>query len=162
MILKEADRGWKHGELHAPLLDYFNITLPCGDSCPLRHARAGKCVLSDVKDKIFMDFTSPVINETLVLLEADPYRLLMRKDKQSCTVRYNCPENLVYSLTNQCIYEMNIDQPSKHDLLIVPQRACKPTSNLPDSSNYFLVDSCVIPDDALRYGSFDNCSAVVF
>ncbi len=42
-IIKEAQRQWRHGNVYGPFLDYFNLTLPCGDSCPTKFAKTGKC-----------------------------------------------------------------------------------------------------------------------
>ncbi|CAL8140171.1 unnamed protein product [Orchesella dallaii] len=67
------------------------------------------------------------------------------RDKQTCTIKYNGPENLVYYISNQCIYAVNIPDPTKHELLIVPQKKYKPSTSLPDSSKYFLIQICVIP-----------------
>ncbi|CAL8145069.1 unnamed protein product [Orchesella dallaii] len=47
----------------------------------------------------------------------------------------------------------HIPDPSKHELLIVPQKECKPSTCLPDSSKYFLIQNCVDrhPSDELDF-----------
>ena len=149
-ILKTAATEWKEGRVYPPLLDYFNYTLPCGDDCPLRFARAQKCWLSDDKKKLFMDFTVPVINRTLHLVEADPFTLIAQSKNKTCKVTYTGPTNAVVSDKENCVYSVNI---KRADIVMAPDKECATSSKLPDGSNYFKLDHCAprTPHDAWDY-----------
>ncbi|CAG7829357.1 unnamed protein product, partial [Allacma fusca] len=42
-IVQEAARQWEQGKVDPALLDYFNISIPCGKRCPIHLARAQSC-----------------------------------------------------------------------------------------------------------------------
>lgn len=142
-IIKEAQRQWKHGNVYGPFLDYFNLTLPCGDSCPTKFAKTGKCELSEEKDKIFLDLTIPIINQSMILLEADPFKMMLRKGNQTCAVKYNGPNFVVLSLKDSCVHTVNVRDASKHDLIYAPYGDCTNHNGQSEQSKYFIVDDCV-------------------
>jgi len=62
-MLKEARRKWLEKKMD-PFLDYFNYTLPCEDTCPLKYSNARSCQLSFDNQKLFVRFDVPVIDNT--------------------------------------------------------------------------------------------------
>jgi len=141
-IVKEAMRKWKEGKVYAPFLDFLNFTMDCGDGCPIAFARAQECYMNDERTRLYFDFTAPVINETLRLLEADPFDIMLKKDNSTCKIRYNGPENAVLSVKEDCVYGINVKKPVIRDLILSPSRGCKPQSQLPESTKYFRLDEC--------------------
>ncbi|CAG7731317.1 unnamed protein product, partial [Allacma fusca] len=63
--LRETRRQWKLGKVNEEFLDYFNITLPCAESCPVQYARSGKCALTEDRSKLYFEFAAPIISEDL-------------------------------------------------------------------------------------------------
>jgi hypothetical protein len=55
------------------IVNLLNFTLPCGDSCPMRYAKAKRCHISHDRTTLYVDFSTPVINETLMVVEADAF-----------------------------------------------------------------------------------------
>ncbi len=141
--IKEANRKWKQKEVYGPLLDYFNVSIPCGDSCPLKYAKAGKCELSETNDKVFLDFTLPSVNTSLAFVEVDPFTLMKRKGNKTCKVKYVGPQNVILSMDRQCVYGVNIKHSLKEDLIVSPATGCKPQTSLPEQEKYFVTDDCV-------------------
>jgi hypothetical protein len=45
-IVREPARQWKEKKVYSGLMDFFNLTLPCGDDCPIRLATAKSCFLN--------------------------------------------------------------------------------------------------------------------
>ena len=35
IIIREAARKWRKGEVYGPFMDHLNLTLPCGEDCPI-------------------------------------------------------------------------------------------------------------------------------
>jgi len=143
IIIREAARQWKHSEVYAPLLDYFNFTMPCSDDCPIKYAKAGRCELSEERNKLSMNFMVSHVNNSLVLAEADPFILMMRKgDDQTCTVRYKGPRTALLSLTSNCVLSTNVEIPSHMNLLVAPASGCKLPTSLPEATKHFTVSHC--------------------
>ncbi|CAG7815633.1 unnamed protein product [Allacma fusca] len=46
VMMQQATRLWKLGKVDPDFLDFFNVSLPCGDSCPITLARPRKCTSS--------------------------------------------------------------------------------------------------------------------
>lgn len=141
-IIQEAHRQWKDGLLSPQLMDYFNLSLPCGSMCPLGMATPQKCSLDVDKTRMFMQFSLPIINETLVLVEADPFELMVRKENKTCTVRYKGPTNAVLSRKSNCIYGLNLRKPASHDMILSPNDVCKGNLENTRDTHYFHVDEC--------------------
>jgi hypothetical protein len=141
-ILRESVRQWKQGKVYAPLMDYFNFTMPCGDDCPLYLSQAQKCELSEDGTKLYIDFSAPIINQTLQLIEADPFDLMLRRKNSTCTVRYIGNRNLLVSTTENCIYTVNVNRHFTHDLLVSPAHGCRPNTNSTEETKHFVVDHC--------------------
>ncbi|CAL8117307.1 unnamed protein product [Orchesella dallaii] len=148
-VIREADRQWHQRKVHASLLDHFNFTMPCGNHCPIHLAEAQKCFLSDDRKKLYMDFSAPLINETLVHLDADPFNLYVKKNNETCTVKYTGPSNAVMLQKDKCIYALNLKQPISRDLIVSPSRGCKPHTGFPKDLKHFSIGHCELqhPND---------------
>jgi len=149
-ILQEAQRAWKSHNLHAPFFDFINFSLPCGDDCPTRFAVAKQCRLSYDRTKLMMHFTTPVINQTLQLAEADAFKMMHQTSNLTCPIEYSGPSNVVVSTTHDCIYGVNV---KSTDLILSPSQGCQSESALPETSKYFALGKCRAkqPLDALDF-----------
>jgi len=137
-ILRTAHREWKQNRLYAPLLDIWNITLPCGDNCPVHFARPVRCALSPKRDEIFLTFTAPIINTNLTLAEADAFVFFTQQNNQTCSIVYNGPTNAIISTTQHCIHSINIQ---KSDIVLTSPE-CKSQTALPNPSTFYTIDKC--------------------
>ncbi|CAL8095938.1 unnamed protein product [Orchesella dallaii] len=143
-IIKEAARAWQDKKVYGPFLDHLNITFPCEKECPVKYAKAMKCELSPANNMLYMDIAVPLINQNAILIEADPFRLMLRKNNQTCSVKYNGPENVILSLKDHCIYPVDVRHSIKEDILIAPDHGqCADTSSISDNTKYFMVEHCV-------------------
>jgi hypothetical protein len=138
-IIKETKRQWADNKVYPPFFDYLNYTMPCGQSCPLKFAKGRNCRLSFDKTKLLMDFTTPIVNETLRLAEADSFELMHQTNNLTCSIKYTGPSNAIISTNQDCVYSVNV----KHsNLILSPSQDCKSVAALPDTSKYFALDKC--------------------
>lgn len=76
----QAVEEWKS----LPLFDFFNLTLPCGEQCPLSLAAAKSCSFhSDMKD-IYMLFDVPCALNRPKLVEAGAFKLMINTENKTC------------------------------------------------------------------------------
>jgi len=122
-------------------MDFLNLTLPCGDSCPLRLATAKKCFFhSDMKD-LYLTFDVPKIDADLQLVEADPFKLMLQTENKTCQVKYIGPQNAIVSNKEGCTYAVNLKSQATHDLILSPSSGCEPGSH--DTNNrHFGIERC--------------------
>jgi hypothetical protein len=155
-IIKDASRVWKEeGRIHPPFLDFFNFTLPCGDECPLKYSRVKSCRLQEEKKTLYVEFTVSAINTSLVVLEADPFQLMLRKRNETCSVNYIGPKNTILSVKDKCIYSLNVQPPVSHELIFSPSRGCVKKAGITETktSKHFALGSCqaTYPHDETDY-----------
>ena len=141
-VLQDAQRQWKDGRISSALLDYFNLTMPCGDECPINLAKAQRCGVSEDGTKLYLEFAAPAISNDLTLVEADPFNLMLRKGDKTCTIKYTGPQNAILSEKNQCVYAVNVKHPVKYDLILAPSRGCMPRVQKSTEMQHFAVDHC--------------------
>jgi len=92
-VIREASRQWKDGKLYPCFMDFLNYTLPCGEECTITLATVKKCSFhSDLKD-LYMTFDVPIVNPELKLVVADPFKLMLQTENQTCAVKYTGPLN---------------------------------------------------------------------
>lgn len=151
--IQEAYRQWKVKKIYPPLLDYLNFTLPCGDDCPLSLAVSSRCHMTEDHNEIYIDFSAPMIDNTLQLVEADPFELAVKKDDKICPVIYKGPRNAINSMKDGCTTAINIRPESTHEAILVSSKACISTTKLPEESKYFEIQKCSPrqPHDELHY-----------
>jgi len=137
--LKETSRQWKENKVNPAFFDYLNFTLPCEGICPLKNAIAQQCKLSYDKTKLYMKFTTPVVDTKLRLLEADPFDLIHKTENETCVIKYSGPRNVIISAEEDCVYSVNVKY---SDIILSPGGNCKQISTLPDTSTYFSLLEC--------------------
>lgn len=140
--IQEAARLWKDGKMSDGFLDYLNITLPCKDNCPLKFAIPRNCHLTEDRSTLFIEFNSPLLNRSLHLLEADPFRMMYRTKNKTCDVDYNGPKNMIVSNEQDCALSVNVRPPSAHELLLAPGQQCLNTATLSKEKTYFTITQC--------------------
>jgi len=140
-VIREANRQWKDGKLYPGFMDFLNYTLPCGDECLIRLATVKKCSFhSDLKD-LYMTFDVPVINLELKLVVADPFKLMLQTENQTCVVKYTGPINAIVSNKDGCAYASNLKTLAPHDQVITPSGPCERISS-ESRTRYFGVERC--------------------
>ena len=152
-IIKETHRNWKYAKVTGAFLDYLNFTLPCGDDCPLHFAQPQGCHMSDDLEKLYMNFIAPTVSNKLTLVEADPFKMYLRKGNKTCTIEYSGPTSAILSESENCLYGLNVKQPTSHDLIVSPSRGCKPHASFSKDARYFVVSRCEksLPQDFLDF-----------
>ncbi len=107
-IFEEATRQWKLEKVYAPLLDYFHFALPCRDDYLIRLATASKCPLACDRKSLYPEFTVPVINQTMQLMEADAFDLVFQNKNKTCRVKYTGPQHVIIYAFEQCPASINL------------------------------------------------------
>ncbi|CAG7733176.1 unnamed protein product, partial [Allacma fusca] len=139
-VVQEASRKWKSGLVDPAFLEYFNVTLPCGNSCPISLAKAQRCSTSENGEKLLLEFAVPVISEELILVEADSFQLRKVVGNQTCTIRYKGAQNALISDKEHCTYSINVKTPVKQNLILAPTSGCIKQAN--EQLNHFSVSHC--------------------
>lgn len=140
-VIREANRQWKNKKVYAGLLDYMNLTLACGDLCPIHLATAKDCFFhSDLKD-LYLRFDVPKINPILELAEVDTFKLMLRTENKTCVVKYTGPAHVIISKKDGCTYEANLKMHATHDLILSPSGECE-KRDFVTTSRYFGVERC--------------------
>ncbi|CAG7723392.1 unnamed protein product, partial [Allacma fusca] len=78
-MMQQATRQWKLGRGDPAFLDFFNVSLSCGDRCPIDLARPHKCSSTPTGNKVLVEFAAQEISDNLVLVEADPFVFMFKR-----------------------------------------------------------------------------------
>ncbi|OXA44959.1 Copia protein [Folsomia candida] len=142
-VIKESTRKWKQGNLNSGLMDFLNLTLPCGEDCPYSLAKTKKCFFhQDLKD-IYMQFDSPVINHKLKILEADPFDIMMKPDaNHTCKVKYIGPTNIIVSDEGHCVYHTGMKKHAERNMILSPTGDCENNLDHAQENQLFRPDRC--------------------
>jgi len=124
LLIQEATRRWKDKQVYAPFLDWLNITFPCGDNCPIKLAIPQHCSLSEDTTTLHMEFNLPNIDPILKIVEADPFKLLMKTRNKTCSIEYTGPRHMMMNVQNDCMVNVNVILPRKTDMILAPGHAC--------------------------------------
>jgi len=141
-ILQEATRKYREGKLTQSFFDYINVTLPCGEDCPVELAHPQRCYLSNDDQDLFMIFTVPVINRTLTLVTADPFTLIHQNENQTCQIEYTGPKAAIMSKAKNCPVEFNQRLPAFQDMILFPVRDCLTRANVTQVTKFFSPSTC--------------------
>lgn len=145
--MKEAHRQWKNKRVYPAFLDFLNVTLPCGDDCPVELSVPKNCRMSNDKTTLFLDFTTPVVNRSLVVLDADPFSLMARSvDNEganlTCLISYHGPERVIYSTLERCIYSNDVPTIRKGGIVVASTLGCQPKFMKEDDNKQFSIARC--------------------
>ena len=137
--IRAARRLWSDGKVSAALMDFLEIKLPCGNSCPVELSAAQGCSMSPEFDRMNINFLVPIIDHNLTVVEADPFILMKRSGNKTCRLQYSGLLNAIISNATECFYPLESSTPAKyHDLVALPTDGCKSTSVRSESENFVL------------------------
>jgi len=85
------------------------------------------------------DFQLPIINESMKMAEADPFKMMHQTDNDTCSIEYSGPTNVLISSQQNCIYSINV---KTTDIVLAPSQPCKPSPTTINNSKYFSVGTC--------------------
>lgn len=142
-LIKETKRQWDRNKFNAAFLDYINFTLPCTGKCPYDLMKPTSSKTNEQGTKIFMRFSVPRINDTVHVLKADPFKLMVRTStNKTCSIIYNCPQTVIYSERENCIYPINTQYRSSSDMVLIPNSGCSSGGIMPNTTKYYARDFC--------------------
>ncbi|CAG7733810.1 unnamed protein product, partial [Allacma fusca] len=58
-VLQDTQRQWKRKKMNNNFFDYLNISLPCGDDCPLEYGEFSRCRLDQDGTELELQFSVP-------------------------------------------------------------------------------------------------------
>lgn len=90
--LEEGIRKWKDGRISSQLLQALNVTLPCGERCPLRLAEP----LSWTRDgtTLTLIIVAALVDMDRHSLDAEPFTLTEDEGNQTCYYKYEGVEHV--------------------------------------------------------------------
>lgn len=147
-VIRQANREWKKGKVDAGFIDFLNLSLPCGDECPLSLGTAKKCVFHHGLKDLYMEFDDsklmiPRINNKMKLVAADPFFLMLQNENKTCKVTYTSPTTaIVSSEMGGCTYSEGIKKHGDLDIILAPLNDCQFSHRDLDNSRYFGIDRC--------------------
>jgi hypothetical protein len=115
-VIQKATRQWRKKKMLSGLMDFLNLKvmrtpLLCDENCHLSLGTAKACHISEDRSKLYMKFDVPLINQTLQLVEADPFNLMMINENKNCKVVYTGPTKAILSKELGCFYALNVKNP---------------------------------------------------
>lgn len=142
-IVKDATRQWDEKKVHPGLMDFFNLTLPCGeDECPIPLATAKDCYFGPDMQDVYMVMDMPKVNRKMQLVEADPFELMLQTWNQTCKIVYTGPKNAILAKESGCLVALNVKTSHMYDLVLSPSNDCLSGVKNASSNSYFSVDYC--------------------
>lgn len=142
-ILQKAKHDWTNGKVNIDLLNFFNVSLPCGERCPPHLYKPVNCMMSMNYDRLEMNLHAFHINNSIHHLKADPFYLFKHIGNQSCTIKYIGPPQVVYSELENCIHSVHTYREDSSDLYLIPNKGCNANSSLNTNiTQFFELDRC--------------------
>ncbi|CAG7719979.1 unnamed protein product [Allacma fusca] len=121
--------------------DYLNISLPCGDTCPLEFGEFNRCQLDPTGTELELQFSVPK-KTNLTVLEADPFTLLLKDKGQTCRLEYIGPRNALLSPEEDCIHAMDMTKEPSNGLFVTRSRKCVNHTLPQGQENLFKIERC--------------------
>lgn len=142
-IIKQSLRMWKRGKLNPRLLDFLGVALECGDNCPIEKAIPRRCQMEHSGSRVHLEFTVPVINKSLIVVEAEPFTLMKKGENRTCKLVYDGPPHAIVSIADHCVFAVPVRHLSPDDVLLAPRTECKTLEDADHETKYFVERSCV-------------------
>jgi cell division protein FtsB len=158
-IIRETGKKWKAGELDEKFFDYLNITQPCGDDCPPKYGIFHSCSLSSNMKKLSLRYSVPTINNSLSVVEADPFEIVVKKNERTCIFHYVGPKIAVISKEDDCIYALHTEVAPVGKLAMLPSITCNPSLSFTSDGNYFKKKECMSNqrnEDIVQVKTYNN------
>jgi hypothetical protein len=99
--LRSIFHQWKTGHVSEDLLRILNITLPCGNNCPISRLTPARCGHDFHQRKLLFFFTGDLINQQELLLTADPFTLFQFHEQQRCEMIYVGDRSVLFNRQSQ-------------------------------------------------------------
>ncbi|RWS03246.1 retrovirus-related Pol polyprotein from transposon 297-like protein [Dinothrombium tinctorium] len=124
-VMIEATRKWKNKQFDSHLLDLFNITMPCGEECPLELFEPKSCILNENKRLVTITFDAKIVEPTAHVLRADPFTLVgFENETNFCRIEYKGPKEVVYDEALDCITLLKTNMyDTDSDLILKPSKS---------------------------------------
>ena len=125
------------------MFDYFNLTLPCKEECPIELYEPVSCTLNTQKRIIDIHMRIKLINPQMKIMKATPFTLLTAEsDEKVCFKDYNGPKRIIFDQEKNCIVPLpnEIDVESKVTLPLKTSK-CITRENL-ENTNHWSLPKC--------------------
>ncbi|KAI1303655.1 Transposon Ty3-G Gag-Pol polyprotein [Halotydeus destructor] len=150
MLLNTVGRQWKNKKVDEQLIDFLNITLPCGDDCPLNLATAGKCELDRYRNILKMEFDLTKVNRQVKIMKADPFIQLLpgSNAQQLCYQTYIGPMHVLIEEDNTCLMPLPDSAFHEKGYIVSPTtKYCLDWGVKEDAPKLWSSSTCVRADD---------------
>ena len=97
--------------------------------------------MNEERDQMILDFSVPVVNKNLTIVEADPFEIMIKKENMTCKMEYTGPEVAVMSDTEDCVYNTYRNTGYTHRLPLTTSLKCNNRTSL-EKENYFKINNC--------------------
>lgn len=92
--------------------------------------------------KINLEYSVPLINNSLSVVEADPFEIVVRKNEKTCIFHYTGPKIAVLSKQDDCIYAVHTEVAPVGKLALLPSITCNPSLSFTADGEYFKLKEC--------------------
>jgi len=75
-LTKEGASHWRDGHVSSKLLEFWNVSLPCGQDCPPELGTPISCSYMNETGYWYLNFDVPLINRKKTILTVDPFVLM--------------------------------------------------------------------------------------
>jgi len=141
-VVLNTKKLWKKKTMDDSLFEYLNFTLPCGSDCPVEYGEPKSCELDLEKHSLHLEFTVPVINPNLTIVESDPFFLMVKNENQTCRVEYHEPKNAMLSISDDCVHAMDMGTESRGRLYFPNSNKCQTRKASVMEKEWFGITTC--------------------
>ena len=125
----EISRSWSHGHVNEKLFALLNITLPCGDNCPIHKMVPLDCSLDLNTKKLTLKFEAPTINSSLKILQGFPFVFVNQTNNRNnskvyCATETDVPKFIIENSNTNCSYKLNNFDAMADDLILNLPNTC--------------------------------------
>ena len=140
-ILQESCQAWQRKEMSTSFFDYLHFKPPCEMECPVEHGIFHSCEISKNNANLRIDYSLPIVNKNLTIVEADPFKLTKRDGNLTCVYEYIGPKQAILSLQEDCLYALSTEK-APVGLPLASSLTCKPHLSFTEKDDYFKISSC--------------------
>jgi hypothetical protein len=141
-VIPHTKKLWRKKEMDDSFFEFLDFTLPCGEKGPVALGEPRACSLDLDENTLNMEFTVPMINKNLTIVNADPFFLMVKENNQTCKIVYHGPENALISADEDCVHAVDMGKETRGRILFPHSQKCQKHDFLSDEKHWFGIRSC--------------------
>ncbi|KAI1283801.1 hypothetical protein HDE_12639 [Halotydeus destructor] len=147
-LLYRTGRLWReHNILDSELLEFMNLTLPCGRNCPLSTAKPKRCLIDKRRETIRFEFEVNQVDHNVKILRADPFvQMSFSADRTAvCYHKYIGPKIIIIKEDTNCMMSLPDSAFSLQGFMVDPgSEHCLENDGTEGTPKYWHEDRCLL------------------